>query len=158
MKKIALALLAVVAMGAQASDDGVYIGVSENHVKIEANGASDSTNAIGVYGGYRMGAIAAELSRAQKTIDGVKFVHTEVAAIPHYSVAKDFDVIGKLGIRHSEVSEIGNASGTSLVVGAGVQYTVLPQMTVRALVDYSNRTYGESIKATTTTLGVAYKF
>ena len=46
MKKIALAVLAVVAMGAQAADEGVYGGLTYNHAKASGNW-SGSENAAG---------------------------------------------------------------------------------------------------------------
>ena len=160
MKKIALALLTVVAMGAQAADEGVYAGLNYNHFKLSGANASGSDNGVGLYAGYRVGSVAGEISRFQKTVNGAKFVYTDVSAIPHLNVAKDVDVIGKVGLRRSEVTDInGKDSGTSLVFGAGVEYTVMPQFTVRALVDYSNKSFGDSqAHTTTTTLGVAYKF
>lgn len=159
MKKIILAALAVAAFGAQAADEGVYAGVNYNKFKLGCDDCSGSENAVGVYGGYRMGNIAGEVSRFQKTIDGTKFVYTDVSAVPRMNVAKDVDLLAKVGIRHSELTESGvKASGTSLVVGAGVEYTFMPQVSARAMVDYSSKTFGESVKTTTTTVGVAYKF
>jgi outer membrane autotransporter protein len=159
MKKIILAALAVVAFGAQAADEGAYAGLNYNNAKLSVDGESDSTNTIGVFGGYRMGNIAGEISRMQKTNNGVKFIYTDFAVIPRVNVAKDVDVLGKVGLRNSEISEgTFKASGNSLVLGAGVEFAILPQVTLRAMLDYSNKTFGESIKATTTTIGVAYKF
>jgi len=159
MKKIASAVLALMAIGAQAADDGVYVGVTHNHFALSGDG-SGSDNAFGLYAGYRMGFIAGEVSRFQKTVDGDKFVYTDIAAIPHLNLAKDVDLIGKVGIRSSEVSGGGfKDSGTSIVVGAGIEYSFMPQLTARALVDYSNKSYGLSgVRTTTTTIGVAYKF
>lgn len=159
MKKIILAALAVAAFGVQAADEGAYVGLNYNHAKLSANGESASENAVGVYGGYRMGNIAGEVSRFQKSIDGAKYIYTDVSAIPRLNIAKDVDLLGKVGLRYSEFSGGGeNLSGTSLVVGAGVEYTFMPQVSARAMVDYSSKTFGESIKTTTATLGVAYKF
>ncbi len=165
MKKIILAALAVAAFGAQAADEGVYVGLNHNHTKFkyDNDNENETRNAVGVYGGYRVGNIAGEVSRFQKTKDDVKTVITDFAAIPRLNVAKDVDVLGKVGIRYSEVSgqEGGDSfkeKGTSLVVGAGVEYTFMPQLTARAMVDYSSKTFGESVKTTTTTVGVAYKF
>lgn len=159
MKKVILVAMAVSALGAQAAEEGVYVGLNFNHVKLSTDAGSGSGGVAGVYGGYRVGDIAGEISRLQKTKDGIKIVFTDFAAIPRMNVAKDVDVLGKVGVRHTEISaEGGKASGTSLVIGAGVEYAVMPQLSVRAMVDYSNKTFGESIKATTTTIGVAYKF
>ena len=160
MKKIALAVLALVAMGAQAADEGVYVGLNQNHFKSKNDTVSVSGNGVGLYAGYRIGTVAGEISRFQKTVSGEKFVLTDVSAIPHLNVAKDVDLIGKVGFRLSEESGSGfKNTGSSLVIGAGVEYTVMPQVTARALVDYSNKTYGFSnVRTTTTTLGVAYKF
>ena len=163
MKKIILAALAVAAFGAQAADEGAYAGLNYNHIKLSGDG-SGSENAVGFYAGYRMGNIAGEVARFQKTVDGDKLIVTDIAAIPRLNVAKDVDVLGKVGIRYSEASGVDEdgsfkEKGTSLVVGAGVEYTVMPQLSVRAMVDYSNKTFGVSgVHATTTTLGVAYKF
>ena len=163
MKKIILAAVAVAAFGAQAADEGAYAGLNYNHIKFSGD-ASGSENAVGFYAGYRMGNIAGEVARFQKTVDGEKLIVTDIAAIPRLNVAKDVDLLGKVGIRYSEVSGVDEdgsfkEKGTSLVVGAGVEYTVLPQVSVRAMVDYSNKTFGLSgAHATTTTVGVAYKF
>lgn len=161
MKKIALAVLAMAAIGAQAADEGAYVGLNTNHVKLSCDTCTGSAqNAVGIYGGYRMGAIAAEVSHFQKTDDSdMKVVITDVAVIPRYNVAKDVDLLGKVGIRHSEASDnFLKFTGNSLVVGAGIEYTFMPQVTARAIVDYSSKTFGESVKTTTTTIGVAYKF
>lgn len=160
MKKVILAALAVVAFGAQAADEGAYAGLNYGSYNLSCDGCTGgSESAMGVYGGYQMGNIAAEVSRAQKTNNGVKFVYTDIAVIPRINVAKDVNVLGKVGLRQSEISDsTENFSGTSLVIGAGVEYTIMPQVTVRAMVDYSNKTFGEPVKATTTTIGVAYKF
>jgi opacity protein-like surface antigen len=159
MKKIILAALAVAAFGAQAADEGAYVGLNYGNYKLSCDDCSGSESAVGFYGGYRMGNLAAEISRAQKTVDGVKFIYTDVAVIPRMNVAKDLDVIGKVGLRHSEISDSTDKfSGNSLVVGAGVEYAIMPQVLVRGMIDYSTKTFGESTKATTTTIGVAYKF
>jgi hypothetical protein len=163
MEKIILAALAVAAFGAQAADEGAYVGLNYNHIKFSGD-ASGSQNATGFYAGYRMGNVAGELARFQKTVDNEKFVVTDIAAIPRLNIAKDVDLLGKVGIRYSEISgtdEDGpfKEKGTSLVVGAGVEYTLMPQVSVRAMVDYSNKTFGlPGAHATTTALGVAYKF
>ena len=161
MKKVILAALAVAAFTAQAADEGVYAGLNYNNFKSSCDdcGDSESQNAVGIYGGYRMGNIAGEVSRFQKTDNGVKAVITDFAAIPRLNVAKDVDLLGKVGLRHSEISGDGEKfSGTSLVVGAGVEYTFMPQVSARAMIDYSAKTFGESVKTTTATVGVAYKF
>ena len=160
MKKIILAALAVAAFGAQAADESAYVGLNYGNYKLTCDDCSGgSESAVGFYGGYRMGNFAAEISRAQKTVDGAKFIYTDFAVIPRMNVAKDVDVIGKVGLRHSEISDsTDKLSGNSLVVGAGVEYAIMPQVLVRGMIDYSTKTFGESIKATTTTIGVAYKF
>jgi opacity protein-like surface antigen len=160
MKKIILAALVVAAFGAQAANEGAYAGLNYGSYNISCDGCSGgSESAVGVFGGYQMGNIAAEVSRVQKTKDGVKFVYTDFAAIPRINVAKDVNVLGKVGLRQSEISDSTEKfSGTSLVIGAGVEYAFTPQVTARAMVDYSNKTFGESVKATSTTIGVAYKF
>lgn len=164
MKKIAMAVLALASMGAQAAgmgqQDGAYAGVNYGNYKLSCNDCSGaSESAVGFYAGYRIGDVAGEISRAQKTVDGDKFTYTDFAVVPRMNVAKDVDVIGKLGLRHSEISNVTEKfSGNSLVVGAGVEYAFTPQVVVRGMLDYSTKTFGESIKATTTTIGVAYKF
>ena len=163
MKKIILAAMAVATFGAQAADEGAYVGVNYNHTKLSGEG-SGSRNTAGFYAGYRAGNIAGEVARFQKTVDGAKLVITDFAVIPRMNVAKDVDLLGKVGIRYSEISGEDNngtfkEKGNSLVVGAGVEYNVMPQVSVRAMVDYSNKTFGLSgSHATTTTVGVAYKF
>jgi len=164
MKKIILAALAVVAFGAQAAgmaaDEGYYVGLNSNHTKFTCNNCIDvSTNAVGIYGGYRIGNIAGEVAHFQKSIDGVDVAITDFSVIPRINVAKDVNILGKLGVRYSSGKENSfENSGTSLVIGAGVEYTFMPQVSARAMVDYSSNTFGESTKTTTTTIGVAYKF
>ncbi len=159
MKKTILLTLALTAFGAQAAGDGIYAGLNHNHFKLSSDDVSGSLNAVGVYGGYRMGNFAGEVSRFQKTDEGVKTVLTDFSLIPRLAVAKDVDVLAKLGLRHSEMSE-GNdkLTGTSLVVGAGVEYTLMPQLSTRVMVDHTSKTFGKSIKTTTTTIGLAYRF
>jgi opacity protein-like surface antigen len=164
MKKVILAALAVAAFSAQAAgmaaDEGYYVGLNTNHTKFTCDNCTGmSTNALGVYGGYRMGNIAGEVAHFQKSTNGVDVIITDFSVIPRINVAKDVDVLGKLGVRYSSGKENSlENSGTSLVVGAGVEYTFMPQVSARAMVDYSSDTFGVSTKTTTTTIGVAYKF
>jgi opacity protein-like surface antigen len=164
MKKFTMAVLAFTAISAQAAgmanDESFYVGLNTNHAKFTCNSCTGASgNAVGIYGGYRKENIAGEIAHFQKTIDGVDVSITDVSLIPHINVAKDVDVLGKLGVRYSKGKEnTREASGTSLVIGAGVEYTLMPQISVRAMVDYTSNTFGVSTKTTTTTVGVAYKF
>lgn len=159
MKKIILSALTVIAFGAQAADDGWYGGLSVSNLKFSKQGESESTSAAGGVIGYRMGNLAGEVSRIQKTEGSTKGSINDFSLLQSYGIAKDVEVFGKVGVRYSEISN-GNdeLSGTSLVLGAGVQYEFMPKVFARVGVDYSNKTFGESIKNTTTTLSVAYKF
>jgi len=171
MKKIILAIasLGLFAMGAQAAGmnntDGVYLGVNQNSMHLKGDGL-DAANGAGLYGGYRSGNLAGEVSYFNKTVNGNEWTITDFSLIPHLNITKDLDLLGKLGLRHSGVSTNGfSSSGTALVVGVGLEYSFTPNWTARALVDYADKTGGDvtndannSIKATTTTIGVAYKF
>jgi opacity protein-like surface antigen len=163
MKKIAIAVLALMVIGAQAAEDGFYVGLNQNHIKFGGD-ASGSINAVGFYAGYRVGDVAGEVARIQKTDAGDKIVFTDFVAIPRLNVAKDVDLLGKVGIRHSEGSGVDEKgpykeNGNSLVVGAGIEYNVMPKVSLRAMVDYSNKTFGlTGAHVTTTTVGAAYKF
>ena len=170
MKKMILAIasLSLLASGVQAADmsntDGVYLGVASNSIRIKAQ--NDSTqNQLGFYAGYRFGNLAAEISHSERKIDDQKTSFTDLSFVPHVAIAKNVDIIGKLGLRSSSISEAGMSdSGRSLVIGVGAEYAFLPQWNARLMVDRSSKTFGlktsegEQIKATTTTLGVAYKF
>jgi opacity protein-like surface antigen len=174
MKKIILAIasLGLFAMGAQAAGmndtDGVYVGVNQNGMRLTSEKTDAYTvNSSGVYGGYRVGNLAGEISHFERTVEGEKWGVTDFSVIPHLNVAKDLDLLGKLGLRHSSYSSNSviqpNSSGTALVAGVGLEYSFLSNWTVRALVDYSAKTgdityKGSHVKATTTTIGVAYKF
>lgn len=164
MKKIALATLAFMTIGAQAagmsSDENFYVGLNTNHAKFTCDSCvGASGNAVGIYGGYRKDNIAGEIAHFQKSIDGVDVSITDFSVIPRINVAKDIDVLAKLGVRYSSGKDSsGEQSGTSLVVGAGLEYTFMPQVSARVMVDYSSKTFDVSTKTTTTTIGVAYKF
>jgi opacity protein-like surface antigen len=170
MKKAVLAVLAMTAIGAHAAaDEGFYVGLSANHLKLTCSDCSKATgNTVGLYGGYRVGNIAGEISNVQKTFPDVtgdaKVTLTDFSVIPRFNVDKNVDVLAKVGIRHSKSS--GNdvdtgkfkATGNSLVVGVGIEYKVLPQVNLRAMVDYSNKAFGISTHTTTATIGVSYNF
>ena len=174
MKKMILAIasLSLLASGVQAADmsntDGVYLGLNQNSTRLTADQWDAKTsNSTGIFGGYRVGNLAGEVAYFNKTVDGTKWTITDFSLIPHFNIAKDFDLLGKLGLRHSSISVDGfSSSGTALVYGVGLEYSFNPNWTARAFVDYSDKTggdvvvikSGDSLKATTTTLGVAYKF
>lgn len=168
MKKTLLAALAFAALGATSfaasagtyDNNGPYVGLNYNSVHLscsDCNGTTESSP--GFFAGYRSGNLAGEISTTHKTVDGDKYTITDFAAVPHMKIAADLDVIGKVGIRHSNVNNsMGNHSGNSLVIGAGVEYSFNRDWAARGLIDYSSKTFGESIKDTTTTIGVSYKF
>jgi opacity protein-like surface antigen len=162
MKKIAIAAMAVLSIGAQAADQGFYAGVNYNHVSLSDVNDPSSQSTPGLYGGYQMGGYAAEISHMKKggfSNTNATVATTDLAVLPRLNIAKDVDLIAKVGLRHSNGSSyVGRGSGNTVVLGAGLDYSVLPQVTVRAMVDYSNKTANEDVKATTTTIGVAYKF
>ena len=171
MKKAVLAVLAMTAIGAHAAaDEGFYVGLSANHLKLTCSNCGDkeTASAAGLYGGYRVGNIAGEISNVQKTLrDGTsdtKLTLTDFSVIPRFNVAKDVDLLGKVGIRHSKatVNDTNDghfkSGGNSLVVGAGIEYKVLPQVNLRAMVDYAHKTTGTSVHITTATIGVSYSF
>jgi outer membrane autotransporter protein len=171
MKKIILAIatLGLVVVGAQAADmnnpDGFYVGINNNSIQIKGD-ATSNLNQTGIYGGFRHGNLGFEISRSEGKVDQQKTSFTDFSVIPRLNVAKDFDLLGKVGMRHSTISGSGiDDSGNSLVVGVGAEYAFLPNWSARLMVDYSEKAFGysspktgNSYKATNTIFGVAYKF
>lgn len=159
MKKIILATLILAAFAAQAADESWYAGLNATSLKFSAKGDSESTGAAGGFIGYRMGNLAGEVSRIQKSAGSATGSINDFSLLNNYSVANGVEVFGKVGVRYSEISNARNKlSGTSLVLGAGVQYAFMPNLITRVGVDYSNKTFGESLKTTSINFGVAYKF
>jgi outer membrane autotransporter protein len=165
LSALAIATLGMASFGANAagptSADGAYFGVSQNSVKLSCDGCTGTTiNGLGMFGGYRMGNVSAEVSRFQKTVDGDKGVFTDFSVIPRLNVAQDIDLLAKVGFRNTKATAFDGTtqSGNSLVFGAGVEYNITPQLAARAMVDYSKKTFAEDIRAVSTNLGVSYKF
>jgi outer membrane autotransporter protein len=162
MKKIVLAVLAFAAVGVQAADQGLYGGLNYNNLSLSDINEAASQSSPGVYGGYQLSNYGVEISHTKATgFSSTKATIgvTDLSVIPRLNVAKDVDLIGKVGVRHSTGhSYAGAGSSNTLVFGAGVEYNLFPQVTARALLDYSNKTGDVSAKATTATIGVAYKF
>jgi opacity protein-like surface antigen len=165
MKKNISALMAAAAclvsgvVSAQTNVDGPYVGGQINHVSLSADGSSVSDNFMGIYGGYRAGNYAGEISYSQKTVDGAKASFTDFALVPHFAMTPEFDLLGKVALRHSSISGgTSSYSGNSLVLGVGVEYKLTAKVAARAMIDYSSKTFGESMSATTLGAGVHYKF
>ncbi len=164
MKKTAttLALAAYALMGSMGlahAQAGTYLGVQLSNQKISADGESDSEDFFGIYGGIKSGTIAYEAAFSQKTIDGLTFRIIDGTVNPHFPINDKADVVTKIGFRHSSFS-IDNVSvnGTSVLLGLGLQYQLAQKVTGRVMFDYAPRAFGENIKNTSLSAGVAYNF
>ena len=161
MKKIILIVLAAFSCVAQAAD-GAYAGLTLNNMELKSDNSSSVQAAPGIYAGYQIGSLGLEMSYAKKNgffSTNATVAIWDLALIPRLNVAKDVDLIGKLGGRHSlGASYTASQEINSLVWGAGIEYGLMPQLSVRAMLDYSDKTGNDKVKATTTTWGRAYKF
>jgi len=169
MKKMILAIasLSLLASGVQAADmsntDGVYVGISHNSRSLGAD-ETFTYGEGGLYAGYRVGNLGGEIAYSEKKIDSETFTFVDVSFVPRMNLTKNFDLIGKVGARHSTYKYSGSTwSGTALVIGVGAEYAFTNNWSIRGLVDYSTKPFGLTTttgtnKLVTTTLGVAYKF
>jgi OOP family OmpA-OmpF porin len=93
----------------------------------------------------------------------------QVAAVGTFPVSPQFDLIGKLGLSRNTVnltgtggfSSINNSSSqTDLLVGAGMQYNLNSQVSIRAQYDSFGKFTNDSqpITASAISVGVAYNF
>lgn len=166
MKKQVLSLLAVAAISvlggvahADVLTDGAYAGGSFNRVTVSAEGFSGSENFLGAYGGYREGSVGGEVGYAQKTVDGEKATFLDMSFVRSYALSTTVDLLGQVGLRHSTLSAGSESvSGNSLLIGIGAVYKFSPQVAARAMLNRSNKSFGENLSATTLTAGVQYKF
>ena len=164
MKKsmVSLALVAAAFMGASGvaqAESQTYLGLQFSNQELSFEGESDSESFTGLYGGIKTGMIAYEAAVSQKSISGTSVRVIDGTVNPHFPIGEKASLVAKVGLRHSSIS-VDNVSvnGTSLLLGAGVQFQLAEKVTGRVMYDYAPRTFGEKIKNTSLSAGVAYHF
>jgi outer membrane autotransporter protein len=157
---LALATFSLIgSMGQAHAQAGTYLGVQFSNQKISVDGESDSDGFVGLYGGIKSGSIAYEAAISQKSIEGFTFRIIDGTFNPHFAINPKADFVTKIGFRHSSTSiDNVSVSGTSLLLGLGLQYQLADKVTGRVMYDYAPRAFGENIKNTSLSVGVAYNF
>lgn len=164
MKKTALTLAlvasAVLGMtGAAHAQTSTYLGVQFADQKLTVENESESEAFSGFYGGIKVGMIGYEAAFSQRTISGVTVRIIDTTVNPHFAINDKAAFVAKAGMRNSSVSvDNVSVSGTSLLLGAGLEYQLTPKVAGRVMYDYAPRTFGEKIKNTSLSAGVAYTF
>lgn len=145
--------------GVAHAQTSTYLGIQFADQKLSVSGQSDSESFVGLYGGIKVGMLAYEAAVSQKSIDGFTFRIVDGTVNPHFPLSDKASLVGKVGFRHSSAS-IDNVSvnGTSLLVGAGLQYQLTDKVSARVMYDYAPRAIGEKIKNTSLSAGIAYTF
>jgi opacity protein-like surface antigen len=157
---LAVVASAVLSMsGVAHAQSNTYLGLQFANQKISADGESDSESFAGLYGGIKSGSIAYEAAISQKSINGLTYRIVDGAVNPHFPINDKIDVVTKIGMRFSSFSlDNVSVSGTSVLIGAGVQFQLAEKVSARLMFDYAPRAFGEKIKNTSMSAGVAYHF
>ena len=168
---VTLAAALLFSVSAQA-ENKAFVGLSGNYLDLRNSDSSDTYSQVGIYGGYRFENIGIELSYTPYRKDGYDLKVTDLAVVPLFNIAKDVNVLVKLGVRYATFGNTGvttsgltlfnggeNAlTGTSALIGAGVEYQFNPNVAARAVFDYSNSLAGVSTDTKTFMVGVQYQF
>lgn len=166
-KSVLLAFLAAAATLAAVpshafGDANYYAGIQASSHTLKANGVSSSSETFpSLFAGVNFGGpVGLEVSTGSKSISGGKFRFTDLVGTYSYNLSQNLDLIGTFGLRHSDQkhSVQGNYSGTSFVFGGGVAYNFSDQVFGRVMFDYAPKTFGESIRNSTVSAGVGYRF
>jgi OOP family OmpA-OmpF porin len=175
MKLIAQSILAVTALAAlstAAHAEGLYVGGSlgSSHYKGETIGgvATDrSDTGLKLYGGYTINpnlaveAGVVDLGKASSAAGTVKSSGLFVDAVGTLPLDKGFSAIGRVGLVNAGTTNSisGSEYGTRLKVGAGLQYQIDRNISLRGewerynLGSTSGNTHNDLY-----TVGVNYKF
>ena len=118
---------------AQSATTGFYIGAEVGQTEVD--GADDDIG-FKILGGYRFHPnIAAEVGYGMLyDKSDVEVTALEFVAVGTFPIAKQFSILGKLGIANVEVDSPGGSDDkTELNWGLGVQFDMAPNIALRAL-------------------------
>ncbi len=178
MKKVvfalALASLAGFASAQRKADvSGMYIGGDLGGTMLSCSGCTSETKtSFGIFGGYQFNEnFAAELSYkslASWEVSRVTLRYNSYGASlkATYPVSKDVGVSARLGFNSINVSASGGGSSvrsegkTKALFGAGAEYVVSPNLSVRAeLTNHSTEDKSAGLPSMNNiSVGFAYKF
>jgi len=143
MKKQLLTTALALAASVSAMAGSFYAGVGSQHTHLNAAqvaGAAvtdDLGHGLRILAGYRVTptwAVEAAYGHAKSLSAGtsLKGHETSLAVVGTHPVALGLSAIGKVGISHSHLdTEARDHSKNSLLIGAGVSYTLTPELSVR---------------------------
>lgn len=147
MKKIAIAILmsVFIAAPAVAADSGVYIGVKAGSSKKSVSGASETSNALGVFGGYAFNPnFAVELGYTDlgSVASIIEFTTVDVGAVGSFPISDQFSLYGKLGIASTDEKALGlSGKRTAATFGLGGQFNVTRSAGLR--LGYDRHSFGD---------------
>lgn len=167
--KALVAGAALAALSAQA--EGLYVGGSVGASRYSNDFGSAygdrSGTGLKVYGGYAIHpnfAVEAGVARLGKVTSGlgeVKGGGLFVDAVGIWPVAKNFSLLGRVGVFNGMLDSTiaGDDRGTSVKVGAGVQYAIDKNLSVRGEWErYRFDALGVKPNADLYSVGVNYRF
>jgi OOP family OmpA-OmpF porin len=150
LKKIVMAILlsVFVVAPAVAAETPFYIGVKIGSATESVTGASESSSAFGVLGGYAINpnfAVEAgytDLGAVQSRT--VKFTAFDVSAVGFFPISQQISLYGKLGMASTK-EDGGGYSGTRSAVtfGLGGQFSVNQNVGVR--LGYDRYSFGDGV-------------
>ncbi len=148
MKKIALAVLlsSFVAAPAFAAND-LYAGIKVGSANKKVPGTSESSTAVGVFGGYTINPNFAvevgytDLGKVQSTISFTSF---DVSALGSWPINQQFSLYGKVGLASTKEEAFGlSVTRSAPTYGLGGQYNVTPTVGIR--LGWDRHSFGDDV-------------
>ena len=172
MKLFAKALVGAAALAALSAQAGPYVGGSLGATRYKGpdiGGATTdrSSNGGKLYGGYEFNdniaveAGYADVGKAKSAAGDVKGHGVYVDAVGKLPLSQSFSVLGRVGAfnGHSKSSTGGSDSGTDLKYGAGLQWDMNKQASIRGEWErYRFKTVGTKADADMLSVGLNYRF
>ena len=174
MKRMARTLVAAAALiAASVQAEGLYVGGSfgPSHIKGDDVGGlaitDHSATGIKLYGGY---SFTPNIAVEGGYVDFGKFGNSAghlkangvfVDAVGTWPIVDKFSLLGRVGLIHAKLdgSDIGSDRGTSVKVGAGVQYDIDQNFAIRGEAEhYRLDALGSKPSTNLYSIGVNYKF
>ncbi len=165
---IAIALVAGGVTAAQA--DGLYVGGSvgapnySNAINGIGGNGGGSGPAVNLYGGYQISphvAVEAGAYRLGSKSDGngtVKSHGVYLDGVGTYEIAPKLSLLGRIGVAEARFTTTGgDDSSPGIRAGAGLEYELTPQMSLRAEYDRTHYTNAFDAKPNTGEYAVGLK-
>lgn len=173
-RSTSLVLAAVVAVSGLAAlparAEGLYVGgnLGKPYFDDAVNGIGGTGDGLAgkLYGGYQftpnfaLEAGGAHLGKIEDNAGRVTGRAAFVDAVGTLPLARDFSLIGRVGVAHVNYdTSLGDDNGTGVKVGAGLQYDISSSTAVRAEWErYHVDVFGSKPDTDQFTVGVRYAF